>query len=255
MPQIPAARNTLAVLRYLSRRSGPVRASTLARDLGLPRSSVYQLIAVMMDEGFLVHYPEDRAYGLSALVSEIGTSALQSERLGRLAKPILDRLVSSTGIPVVAHLAVLGGADVIYAARVQGFRAPTTVSSIGVRLPAHLTATGRAMLSLLPASQVRALYPNRDQLTRRSDAGPATLAELDRILAETRDRGWATEEGDVTPEYASVGVSALDHNEYPVAAIGLTFRSVAVEPDDWHTLGEATATAASELTARLTGRH
>jgi DNA-binding IclR family transcriptional regulator len=207
----------------------------------------------MMDEGFLVHYPEDRAYGLSALVSEIGTAALQTERLGRLAKPILDRLVGNTQVPVVAHLAVLGGSDVIYAARVQGFRAPTTVSSIGVRLPAHLTATGRAMLAGLPTSQVRALYPSRDRLIRRSDAGPSTLSELDRLLAETRDRGWAVEDGDVTDEYASVGASALDHNGYPVAAIGLTFRAIAVELEARHTLGERTVEAADELTRRLTG--
>ena len=255
MPRIPAARNTLAVLRYLARRSGPVRASTLARDLGLPRSSAYQLITVMMDEGFLVHYPEDRAYGLSALVSEIGTSALQTERLGRLAVPILDRLVSGLVLPAVAHLAVLSGSDVIYAARVQGFRAPTTVSSIGVRLPAHLTATGRSMLSKLPASQVRALYPSREQLTRRSGTGPTTLAELERILARARERGWATEDGDVTPDYASAGASALDHNDYPVAAIGLTFRSVAVDDDGWRSLGTATVDAARELTRRLTARH
>ena len=54
MPRIPAARNTLAVLRYLAAHSGPVRASTLARDLDMPRSSVYQLVRVMMEEGVLL---------------------------------------------------------------------------------------------------------------------------------------------------------------------------------------------------------
>jgi DNA-binding IclR family transcriptional regulator len=251
-PDVPAARHTLAVLRYLASRSGPVRASTLARDLGMPRSSVYQLIAVMRDEGFLVHYPEDGTYGLSGLMAELGTASRQTERLGRLARPLLERLVEAAGVPVVAHLAVLGGSDVIYAGRVQGFRAPTTVSSIGVRLPAHLTATGRAMLAALPAAQVRALYPSRVLLTHRNEAGPSTLAELDRLLADTRERGWATELGDVTPEYASVGAAAADHNGYPVAAIGLTFRREAV--DDPKILGQATVETAAALTARLTGR-
>jgi DNA-binding IclR family transcriptional regulator len=94
-----------------------VRATTLARDLGLPRSSAYQLIAVMMDEGFLVHYPEDQAYGLSTLLSEIGTSSTRTTRLGRLAEPLLERLVADAPIPVVAHLAVLTGADVLYELR------------------------------------------------------------------------------------------------------------------------------------------
>ena len=256
-PRIPAARSTLGILRFLAGRSGPVPASTIARELSLPRSSVYQLVAVMMDEGFVVHYPEDHAYGLSSLVAEIGTSALQSERLARLAKPMLERLVRDLTLPVVAHLAVLGGADVVYAARVQGFRAPTTVSAIGVRLPAHLTATGRAMLALLPTGQVRALYPTRETLIRRHDAGPsplASLAELDALLAATRTRVWAVEEGDVTAEYGSVGASALDRNGYPVAAIGLTFRIVAMDAAGWTSLGDAVRRTADALTARLTGR-
>ena len=252
MPEIPAARSALRIQRYLASRGGPVRASTLARDLQLPRSSAYQLIAVMMDEGFLVHYPEDRTYGLSALVSEIGTAALQTERLGRLARPLLDRLVERMPVPVVAHLAVLGGSDVIYAARVQGFRAPTTLSNVGVRLPAHLTATGRAMLARLSAAQVRALYPTRLSLVIRNSAGPATLAELDSILAATRDRGWAVEEGEITADYAAVGAAALDHNDYPVAAIGVTFRSAAA-PVDWNQLGASVVGTAEALTARLTG--
>jgi DNA-binding IclR family transcriptional regulator len=254
MPDIPAARHTLQVLSYLARRGGPVRASTIARDLALPRSSVYQLIAVMRDEGFLVHYPEDQAYGLSTLLSEIGTSSLRTTRLGRLAQPLLERLVADAGIPVVAHLAVLSGADVMYVSKVQGFRAPTTVSTIGVRLPAHLTATGRAMLGQLAPAQVRALYPSRAALISRHGTGPGTLAQLDAILGESRSRGWSSEDGEITPEYSSVGAAAIDHNGYPVAAVGVTFRGDAVAADTISPLGAAARATADALTARLLGR-
>lgn len=253
-PEVRAARNALGVLRYLAARSGPVRAATMARDLGIPRSSAYQLLGAMRDEGFLVHYPEDGAYGLSGLIAELGTASLRSERLGRLARPLLERLVTEVAVPVVAHLAVLGGSDVIYAGRVQGFRAPTTVSSIGVRLPAHLTATGRAMLAALPAAQVRALYPSRDRLTHREAAGPTTLGELDGLLAASRARGWAVEDGDVTADYASVGAAAVDRNGYPVAAIGLTFVGAAAGDRERDALGRATVQAAAALTSRLAGR-
>lgn len=253
MPRIPAARNTLAVLRYLAARSGPVRASTLARDLGMPRSSVYQLVRVMMEEGFVVHYPEDRAYGLSALVVEIGSASLQTERLGRLANPLMERLVAEVGVPVVAHLAVLTGAEVTYVGKVQGARAPTTVSNVGVRLPAHLTATGRAMLAQLSADQVRALYPTREALIRRVGPGPSTLALLDALLTETRERGWALELGDVQSDYSSVGAAALDHKGYPIAGVGVTFRT-GIPDDTVGALGLAVVTTAAALGARAVGR-
>jgi DNA-binding IclR family transcriptional regulator len=254
MPDIPAARNTLRVLGYLARRSGPVRASTLARDLGIPRSSVYQLIAVMMDEGFLVHYPEDQAFGLSGLLSEIGTSSSRTARIGQLAKPLLERLVEQAAIPVVAHLAVLSGADVMYVSRVQGFRAPTTVSRIGVRLPAHLTATGRSLLAALPPSQVTALYPHSSDLIIRGDTGPRSRAELDVILNRSREQTWAREDGEITADYGSVGAAALDRNDYPAAAIGLTFRVDAATEQDWSTLGQSVRETASALASRLIGR-
>lgn len=250
---VPAARNALRMLRVLAERTAPVPASTLARQLGIPRSSLYQLARTMMDEGFLVHYPEERAYGLSSLVTEIGAGMLQTERLRRLAHSLLERLVGDAATPLVAHLVVLTGAEVTYVDRVSAPRAPTTISSIGVRLPAHLTATGRSALAAMPREQVRALYPHRDALYRRTGPGPSTLAELDELLRAARDRGWAEEDGDITGGYSSVAAAVLDRKEYPIAAIGVTFRT---GPDDAAraALGEATAVAARMLTARLAGR-
>jgi len=178
---------------------------------------MYQLLAVMRDEGFLVHYPEDGTYGLSGLVAELGTASRRTERLDRLARPLLERLVGAAPVPVVAHLAVLGGSDVIYAGRVQGFRAPTTVSSIGVRLPAHLTATGRAMLAALPAAQVdeargRQLYETQcvschyERIHRR-DPARSLVKNLSQLRAEVARRavhmtdGWGQLMFDDLAEY------------------------------------------------------
>jgi len=249
---VPAARHALRMLRVLAERTAPVPASTLARELGVPRSSLYQLARAMMDEGFLVHYPEERAYGLSALVTEIGAGMLQTDRVRRLAHPLLERVVAETAIPLVAHLVVLTGAEVTYVDRLSAPRAPPTVSHIGVRLPAHLAATGRSALAAMPREQVRALYPHRDALYRRTGPGPSTLAELDELLRTARERGWAEEEGDITAGYSSVAAAVLDRNDYPIAALGVTFRT---GPDDVARarLGSAVARAAATLTARLSG--
>lgn len=254
MPDVPAARSALRIITHLARHSDPVAVSVIARDLELPRSSAYQLLRVLQDEGYVVHYPELRAYGLGSLVSEIGGSVLQATRLARMAQPLVDRLVREIETPVVAQLAVLQGSDVSYVGTAFTLRAPTTVARVGVRLPAHLTATGRAMLAAVSPEQVRALFPHRDSLVTRRGLGPRTLRELDAILASTRERGFATEEGDITEDYSSVAASAVDRNGYPVAAIGVTFRSPAVAASDIELLGAEVVAVAGALTARLTGR-
>lgn len=244
----------LSILKFLAEQSGPVRAATIGRALELPRSSLYHLLTVLQREGFVVHYPEASSYGLSALLSELGSAYFRTGRLELLGAPLLPPLLKRAGIPAVAQLAILHGRDVSYVAKEAGFRAPPVVSGIGVSLPAHLTASGRAMLAPLPRQQLRALFPTSDTLITRNGTGPQTLSELEAILVEVRSRGWAVERGDVTPGYASVAAAALDHNGYPAAAIGLTVRTAAADASVWSGLGEAVRAAARELGLRLRGR-
>ena len=253
MTAVPAARSTLRIIRYLAGHSGPVRAATMGRDLGLPRSSLYHLLRVLQDEGFVVHSPEHQGFALAPLLGELGSSVLAAGALARLAGPVLERLVAETKLPVVAHLGVLQHTDVVYASKVAAARAPAVVTSIGVRLPAHLTATGRAMLAALPDAQLQAIYARGD-LPRRTSHGPASVAALERLLAATRERTWATEDGDIDLAYASVAAVVLDHNDYPAAAVGLTFRRTLVDDVQWARFGRAVAAAAATLSRRIRGR-
>lgn len=254
MSAIPAAKHTLQVIRYLAGHSGPVRASTLARDLQLARSTAYHLLRVLQDEGFVIHSPEHQAYGLSPLLAEIGSSVSASSSLARFAQPLLQRLVAETRLPVVAHLGLLNHADVVYASKLSAARAPAVVTNIGVRLPSHLTATGRSMLAWLAVHQLDAIYPDPIPLATRTGAGPTTRAELDALLTDTRDRGWAEEHGDIDVEYASVAAAVLDHNGFPAASVGLTFRRARVDHRERELLGRATRSAAHALSQRIRGR-
>lgn len=253
MSTVPAARSTLRIIRYLAGHSGPVRAATIARDLDLPRSSLYHLLRVLQDERFVVHSPEHQGYALAPLLGEIGSSVLAAGALARLAGPVLERLVDETKLPVVAHLGVLQHGDVVYASKIAAARAPAVVTSVGVRLPAHLTATGRAMLAALPDAQLAAIFGD-PVLPLRTGKGPASVAELRTLLVDTRNRGWATEDGDIDLAYASVASAVLDHNEYPAAAVGLTFRRTLVDDAQWARFGRAVAAAAATLSRRIRGR-
>lgn len=222
----------------------------VAAELGMPRSSVYQLLEAMAEEGFVTHLPEERRWGLGVAAFEIGSAYLRQDGVERLSRPLLQQLTRSTG--ATAHLGVLHGADTLYLIKEQPPHAPALITGVGVRLPAHLTASGRAMLARLPRPQVRALYPDAAAFTSRTGRGPDSPGELRRVLSEEYSQGWAMEDGQITEGFASVAAAALDHNGRPAAAISLTVPSARpVTPDG---LAARVRDAAADLTRRLSGR-
>lgn len=248
---VPAARQALAVLQALAGQSGPVPAAALARDLGIPRSTAYHLLTELIHAGFVVHLPEERRYGLGVSAFELGTAYLRQEPIARLARPVLARLVDAVGHS--AHLAVLHGREVLYVVEERAPGRPPLVTDVGVRLPAQLTASGRAMLADLPAAQVRALFPDANAFVERHGAGPQSLSALRRLLAQVRQVG-ASEDGEVTPGFASIAAAVHDHTGRPVAGAAVTFGSDELDQPARERLARHVATAAAELTRRIGGR-
>jgi DNA-binding IclR family transcriptional regulator len=224
-------------------------AAAIARDLALPRSSVYHLLKVLHGRGYVSHYPEERRYGLGQAAYELGSAYQRQAPMARIARGPMRRLVDQVGRN--AHLATLDGRDVIYLLEERAPGQPMLVTDVGVRLPAHLTASGLAMLAALPASQVRALYPDRAAFVQRNGNGPRSLAELRSMLARTRSDGHAREDSTVTPDLSSVAVPVVDRAGRPLAAVAVTFRSEDGTPEHVSHLVAKASYAADDVARRL----
>jgi DNA-binding IclR family transcriptional regulator len=252
MANAPAAAQALDLLTLLGRHVAPMPASAIARDLGLPRSTVYHLLAVLRERDFVVHLPEERRYGLGTAAYELGSAYARQEPLRWIARTVLARLVRETTHS--GHFAVLDGRDTLYLIEERAPGRPSLVTDVGVRLPATLTASGLAMLAALPQQQVRALWPTRRDLVRRHDSGPASLTELRAALVATRRNGYAVEDGSVTPAFASVAAAVVDHNGHPQAAVALTFPSAEVDAAGRHALAGRIVAATDAIAGRMHGR-
>lgn len=193
MSTVPAAAQVLAILRYLARQAGPVPAAAISRDVGLPRSTTYHLLDTLAREDFVAHLPEERRYGLGVSAFELASGYSRQAPFERLARLPLAQLVDRTGHN--AHLALLHGREVLYVIEERAPGRAPLVSDVGVRLPAHLTASGRAVLARLSRAQVRALFPDASAFVSRNETGPNSLSALHNLLVGVRRRGYATEEG------------------------------------------------------------
>lgn len=249
---VPGARNAMRVLSYLAGQRGPAPATTIAAALDLPRSTTYRLLGVLQEQGFVLHFPEARRFGIGVAAFELSSGYSRQEPLARLGRPILASLVDHLGES--AHLAVLHGRDVIYLIEERAPRRPALVTAVGVRLPSHLTASGRAQLAALPAAQLRALFPDQAAFAHRRDGGIASYGELRRTLEHVRSTGFASEDGAVTEGIASVAVAVRDHTGWPAAAIAVTFERAAVPEERWPSLAAEVQLYADELAHRIRGR-
>jgi DNA-binding IclR family transcriptional regulator len=242
--KVPAAENTLRILKLLASRRGPMAASQIASTLGLPRSSVYHLLGVMEANGFVMHLHEEQRYGLGISAFELSSAYSRQEPLSRLGRPLL------------ASLVVLHGRDVLYIVEERAKNRPSLVTDVGVRLPSHLTASGRAILAALPKSQVRALYPNAAAFTARHETESPIMkySALSSHLDQVRQRGYATEHGEVTPGFGSIAAAVTDHLGWPTAAVAVTFLEDKLSAGEWPVLAARVQKVADELSVRIHGR-
>ncbi len=244
--QVPAAENTLRILSYLAGRPAPVAASAIARELELPRSTVYHLLTTLAAHGFVLHLREERRWGLGTSAFELAGGYTRQQPLARRGRPLVAALSDRLGES--AHLAVMSGGDVLYIVEERAPRRPALVTDVGVRLPAHLTASGRAMLAELPREQVRALYPDVSAFPDRTGLGPRTPRELRELLRDVRTRGYATENSEIADGLRSVGAAVLDAAGWPVAAVAVTWGRADLDED---LLAAAVQECAAMLEARL----
>lgn len=248
MSRVPAVSQTLALLRSLAER-GPSTAASLASTVGLPRSTAYHLLAVLSEEGFVVHLPEEQRWALGPMAFSVGQAYLRYDPREALARPLIKALADDVGH--TAHLGVLHGVEVVYLIKESSRHrkdSPTLITGIGVHLPAATTASGRAMLAHLSSDQLRALMSSPDAFIGRTGRGPRSLSTLRRTLSTEQAQGYAHEVGEVLEGYASVAAAVLDRAGRPAASVSVTYRLD--ERVDVAAIGRAVARAAEAISLR-----
>ncbi len=220
MSNAPAAAHALDVLEHLSRHAEPVPAASIARDLGLPRSSVYHLLKVLHARGYVTHYVEERRFGLGQAAYELGSAYQRQAPLARVARAAMRRLVDQCGRN--AHFATLDGRDVIYLLEERA-AGPADARHRRRGAPARPPHGERARDAVRPARRARC--GRSIPTARASCSATAPARPRSRSSAPCSPRcaaGHAREEGTVTPDLSSVAVAVIDRASRPLAAIAVT---------------------------------
>jgi PcaR/PcaU/PobR family beta-ketoadipate pathway transcriptional regulator len=216
---VPALARGLAVLECFGNGREEQSLVELARGVGMTRSAAYRLVYTLSELGFLVRHPERKSYRLGPRVLSLGFAYLASQELVEIARPHLEALRDRTDCS--AHLAVLDGTEIVYVARYADKKALTSRITVGTRFPAHATSMGRAILSHLPADEVRRRFNGR-VLARFSEATPTNLKSLLAALESDRAQGYILSKSNFEAGIASIAAPVFDADGGVVAAINIS---------------------------------
>jgi DNA-binding IclR family transcriptional regulator len=186
---VKSADRTLEVLEVLA--SSPRRRSLgeLARDLGIPKSSLHGLLRTMTQRGWVEVDAGGARFGLGVRALQVGAAYVDADDSVGLLSGVLDELAAEFGETV--HLGRLDGADVVYLAKRESKHPLRLFSAVGRRLPAHATALGKALLAERPAAEVDARLPR--PLPALTSHTLTDRADLYAELAAVREAGYAVD--------------------------------------------------------------
>ena len=177
MAEVPALRRAIAILRHMASSNRSITAGALVRSLEIPRSSAYDILAVLEELGLVAR--TESGYVLGAGVHELGASYLRTNPLQRLAQPIVRQLAEDAA--TTAQLAVIRGWETEYVLKEQSLKSVAVITATGVRMPSYLTATGRAILAQLPKSEVLAMLQSETEFVTRTGKGPTSVKALNAV--------------------------------------------------------------------------
>ena len=190
--------------------------SDLARRLAIPVPTLFRILATLVERGF-AQKAEGR-YRLTLKSWELGARTLARFDVGRAARPWIARLAAE--VDESPHLAVLQDDAVVIIERGECRQAVKVETLVGLRAPAHASATGKVLLAHLPAERLASLLPV--PLPGFSSRTITSMAALTRELESVRRRGYATNRGEWLPGVSAVAVPLADAGGRVVAALSLT---------------------------------
>jgi DNA-binding IclR family transcriptional regulator len=237
-----------AILEELADGSAKFGDVALAERLGLHKSTVHRLLAVMQHNGFVEREPASTKYRLGWRIFELGMAAASRLDILERAKPYVTQLVETTG--ETAHLGVLRQGEVVSLVNMESRYTVRTPATVGRHIPLHCTSQGKAILAFLPPDQVARQL--KGYVFSRHSAN--TIVSKDRFLTDlalVASRGYAVDNEEYEEGLRCIAAPVHDHSGEVAGAISIAGPTFRVTGSRLPALSREVKRIAAELSAAL----
>jgi DNA-binding IclR family transcriptional regulator len=246
---IPSVDRAVDLLNLLASTSTGLNLSTISRRLNIPKSSAYYLVTTLAKRNCVRRKPDGRVYLLGTDVPGFAKASSAESDLKVVCLPHLEALSRRFGMPAQVGIRENAEARIIDRTAMPGLKLD---SWVGRHFDLHCTAIGKALISHLAHSELETLLRIRG-LPRHNENTICSLEALESHLAETRRRGFATDNEEhelgvrcvASPIFNSVGGT--------VGAIGVFASSDRLPHSEMSSIGFELTRVAREICRSLSG--
>lgn len=148
------------ILEFLRIKRQPMRPNEIASEIGAPRSSIYELVNLLLSHGMLDYHGGDGRVFLGRRLYFLGTAYAQQFDLMRECDHLLTRLAEETR--ETAQMCLLEGDKYTVAMMREGSRPFHISSTVGELIPIPWTASGRLFMAHLSDGEILDFIPPED---------------------------------------------------------------------------------------------
>lgn len=241
---VKSAGRVLAILDHIAE-AGSASFAELLEQLDLPKSSGHGLLQTLQAAGWIEQNGLSRRYTLGLRTWELGQRYDGHRLLTETAKPVMNSLSELTGETV--QLARLDGVENVYIAISPSRNPMRLVSNVGMRLPAHATGIGKALLSTLDEHEAEHRL-TQAELARLTDRTITDVEQLLRAIGRVREIGYATDDEEYIDGCRCIAVPLTREADTGIPSAMSITMPVARTDADWpDSLYPALAAAAREV--------
>ena len=236
-----------AVLGALGAADGAMRASDIARAIGLGTSTTGRLLATLESLEYVRRDPESQGYSVGRAVLELASQGLNHNPVHRESRAAAQDLAHRIGL--TANVGVQDDTACIYLCHFEGSLAPKSHTMIGMRQPLHASALGKALM--LDMSQAERIALLGEVLPRYTDHTITSHEALTADLEASAKRGWCVENQEVALGRFCIAAPIRNASGRIVAALSISGRVTQLRDRDMDSLAEDLIEVADRISVGL----
>ena len=225
----------LEMLELLSEHPEGMELHQIAKTMQMPKSSAFNLIHTLMQYKYLRKIDNSSRYQLGLKLFEVGSAAVNHVEVTSVIRQYMADI--SRACNETMHCGILSGLDVLYIDKMESTQSIRMSSHVGVRMPLHATAMGKAFLSCFTEDEVRSMYDGRELLSLT----PHTVTDMGVLLRQleaVRQSGYATETQESNLNVSCIGVAIRDRDDRPAYALSISAPSFRMGENEMAAYGQ-----------------